>query len=69
MNTAERRIKKALELVHNYGQCNGESPHQTWIIDQMVRALVGPRYEQWVKHYKEEDGDPAAYEWDTGVPP
>jgi hypothetical protein len=43
--------------------------HKQWVIDQMVRMLTGDGYEKWVENFCTEDGDPEAYEWDTGIPP
>jgi len=62
------KINKALEFAHNYGGIDGDH-HKMWVIDQMVRALTGNKYEEWVKeHNKGEDG-PDTYEWETGIAP
>lgn len=36
-----------------------------------IRWTVGTsdEYQKWVKKYEMEDGDPNAYEWDTGISP
>lgn len=39
--------------------------HKMWVIDQMVRALTGDDYEQWVSDF-EQDGQ---FEWDVGIAP
>lgn len=66
----DERIEKALEIAFRYGQIDGDH-HKTWVIDQMVRALLGDigRYAQWIKDYEydEETGD--EYDWDCGIAP
>lgn len=62
----EKRADKALDIASQYGQIDG-AHHKAWVIDQMVRALVGDAaaYRAWVEEY-ENDG---AYVWNTGVAP
>lgn len=64
-------INKALQIAYDYGQVDG-GHHKMWVIDQMVRALLGDTFEytQWVKVYQhlDVDGEPQ-YEWDEGVAP
>lgn len=68
MGTSEDRIAAALAVAVAHGGTT-ESHHQSWVIDQMVRALVGADYEAWVaRHTAGEDG-PATYVWETGIPP
>jgi hypothetical protein len=59
----KERIKKALEMASRYGQIDG-AHHKTWVIDQMVRALLDDRYHAWVNEYETDD-----YLWDTGIAP
>ena len=61
-------VYKALEIAYNYGSIDGDH-HKMWVIDQMVRALTGDEYEEWVSEFCLEDGDPHAYEWDEGIAP
>jgi hypothetical protein len=67
----ENRIEAALEWA-TWGQEDG-AHHKTWAIDQMVRALTGPGYEQWVREYENRDElgvDPEDFiHWDTGIAP
>jgi len=58
------RIEQALEVASQYGQIDG-AHHKAWVIDQMVSALLGEDYDQWVAEI-EQDGE---YEWDTGIAP
>ena len=57
-------ITRALEIAFDYGQVDG-AHHKAWVIDQMVQALTGDRYDRWVEEYTD-DGE---YEWDTGIAP
>lgn len=66
---AEERIKKALQLIYSYGQTDG-SHHKAWVIDEVVRALMGEDYSDWIRDY---EGDPEDYDnyysWDVGIAP
>lgn len=49
---ANNRIRKALLVAEGYGIVNGsDNLHKAWVIDQMVRALLGPTYESWVMRF------------------
>lgn len=61
-------ISKTLDVAYSYGQTDG-AHHKAWVIDQMVRRLLGDGYEEWIKKYKHEDGDDDAYSWDEGIAP
>lgn len=63
----DERIKEALSLAWQYGQIDG-SHHRLWVIDQMVRALLGEEYSKWVEAYETPDGQDY-YEWNTGIAP
>lgn len=56
-------ISGALETASKYGQIDGDH-HKAWVIDQMVQALTGERYDEWVSNYEDDD-----YHWDTGIAP
>lgn len=58
------KIRAALDIARSFGQLDG-SHHKMWVIDQMVRQLLGDEYDEWVKHY-EEGGE---YTWDSGIAP
>jgi hypothetical protein len=60
----KKRIEDALDLAWQYGQIDG-GHHKMWVIDQMVRVLLGDEYEKWVKEYEDDD----EYEWDVGIAP
>ena len=57
------RISAAIAVADRYGQIDG-AHHKAWVIDQMVRELLGAGYEEWVLEYEGED-----YDWDEGIAP
>jgi predicted nucleic acid-binding Zn-ribbon protein len=68
----EQQSKEAaLEIIEQYGGFDG-AHHKQWILDQVVRKLVGDKYEEWVKEmcgeYDEEE-EMYEYDWDEGIPP
>lgn len=62
------KIQKTLDVAYSHGQTDG-AHHKAWVIDQMVRRLLGDDYTEWIKEYKHEDGDDNAYTWDEGIAP
>lgn len=67
--TQSERINAALDIAFRYGQTDG-AHHRLWVIDQMVRALTGVSYDEWVAGY--EVGGPydgERYAWETGIAP
>lgn len=58
----------ALDVAFQYGAIDG-AHHKMWVIDQMVRALTGNKYEEWVKEFCDGEDGPETYSWDTGVAP
>ena len=58
-------MQKAVDLAYQYGQIDGDH-HKLWVIDQMVRVLLGDKYEAWVKEYAGEEGE---YSWEIGIAP
>ena len=78
---ANTRIEDAIKLLLNYAQTDG-GHHKTWCLDQVLKALTGPRYEEFIHAYEygfdDEDlsdssigyePDDKVWEWDTGVAP
>lgn len=64
----DKRIEKALDFAWCYGQIDG-AYHRLWVIDQMVRALLGEEeYKKWVERYEAPDGEDY-WEWDIGIAP
>ncbi len=64
----EQKIEAALELAMTYGGIDG-GHHKMWVIDQMVRALTGDKYSQWVTAAKEGGDGPETYDWQEGIAP
>jgi hypothetical protein len=65
----EDRIEKAVEIALNFAGIDG-AHHKTWVIDQMMRVLLGDRYGVAVgvtPRYL--DGAETLPIWDTGTAP
>ncbi len=62
------RIEAAITLGVRYGGTDGEH-HKAWVIDQMIRALAGDRYDQIVADARTGEDGPHTYDWDVGVAP
>lgn len=59
---------EALECAHLFGGIDG-GHHKMWVIDQMVRCLTGPGYQNWLAKQKSGEDGPDTYEWNVGIPP
>jgi hypothetical protein len=68
MDERDIQIGAALAIAGTYGQIDGDH-HKAWVIDQMVRALTGARYEAWVSLHKAGKDGPDTYDWEEGIPP
>ncbi len=65
----EDQIKQALDLIIQCGGIDG-AHHKDWVIDQVVRILVGPEnYPQWVADVCDGEEGPETYEWSEGIAP
>ena len=64
----EGRVQEALRLAVEFGGYDG-SHHKQWVIDQMVRALTGDQYEEWVERFNDGDEGPDTYLWEEGIAP
>ena len=58
----------ALRMLLNYGQTDG-AHHKTYVIDQAVRLLAGPYYDDLIAAYCDGEDGADTYEWDTGIAP
>ena len=47
-------VEGAIDIAGMYGMDDG-SHHKQWVIDQMLRRLLGHRYSLWVEEYEEDD--------------
>ncbi len=66
------KIAAALDLIHRYAGIDG-AHHKQWLLDQVVRALTGDSYLDWVKEWENDvtDGgdDDEIEAWDVGIAP
>ena len=71
--TQGKRASAALSIANVYGGVEGET-HKQWVIDQMVRALLGfdedpTDYERWINDYGFGPNAEICWEWDFGTAP
>ena len=62
------RINNAIGLAVQYGGIEGDS-HKAWVINGMVRALVGEEYNRIVAEACNGEDGPNTDDWDTGISP
>lgn len=62
------RINKAIEVGIRHGGHDGEH-HKTWVIDQMLRALLEDRYEEVIQKSCEDENGFVVHEHDCGIAP
>lgn len=75
VTTPEQKVEEALDRAFSLAGYDG-SHHKEHCIDQMVRALTGKDYREWVRNYeygdsteRDEDGElELQYEWSIGIP-
>jgi hypothetical protein len=58
----------ALEVAQRHGGTDGDH-HKAWVIDQMVRALTGDGYDQFVTDTCAGEEGPDSYFWGVGIAP
>lgn len=56
-------LAEALALIDRFGGIDG-AHHKQWVLDQVVRKLAGPLYDDWVRIRVAQ-----GYSWDVGVAP
>lgn len=67
MTNAEK-IKEAIAIGFDYGGYDG-AHHKAWTIDQMLRVLLGDKYDKFVAEYENGEDGPKTFEWDCGIAP
>jgi hypothetical protein len=69
MDESKARIGSALNFAITYGNIEGEH-HTLWVLDQMVRALLGSDedYQSFLQIIRGDPEDPYS-EWRTGIAP
>ena len=68
MTEEQKAIRRALIFADSYGSIDG-AHHKAWVIDQMVRALTGDQYDEWVRAACDGEDGPDTYEWNEGIAP
>lgn len=66
--TDAERVQLATDLILNHGWVDGDH-HKMWVLDQVLRLLVGDRYDQVIDEYCAGEDGPETYSWDTGIAP
>ena len=61
----KERITQAVKIAEECGMFDG-GHHKQWVIDQMLRVLLGDNYEVWLE---EMNSDPDYTPWDVGIAP
>lgn len=71
----KQRIDEALDIAFEYSQVDGNH-HKAWVIDQMVRKLLGDDYKAWIEKYMFDGQDPVEavqnennFIWEIGAAP
>lgn len=63
------RIEQALDVASRYGMIDG-AHHKQWVMDQMIRALLGDEYQVWRTEFDHYVNDAEDYPpWDEGIAP
>jgi hypothetical protein len=70
LEVTQDKIAEALSLLWCYGQYEGDTQRQVWLLDQVVRELTGDQYDDWVRKRTGNDGSfPNKLPWSTGTSP
>lgn len=64
----QKRMQEALDIGVQYGSIDG-SHYKNWVIDQMIRALAGDKYDDIITRACDGEDGPNTYEWDCGIAP
>lgn len=62
------KIMSALSVAFALGSTQ-EAHHKAWVIDQMVRALTGDTYADYVRRAQRGGDGPDTHAWDVGIAP
>lgn len=66
--TPTQKLAAVLALIERHGGTDG-GHHKQWVLDQIVRAIAGDDYPEWVRRYEAGEDGPQTYQWDTGIAP
>ena len=64
----KNRVSEALETIFQYGQIDGDH-HKAWVIDQVVRKLLGSDYDAFLYEYENDADTGEQYAWEGGIAP
>lgn len=67
-DTEATGTEKAVEIAIRFGGIDGDH-HKAWVIDQMLRALLGDKYEETIAESCAGEDGPETYTHDEGTPP
>ena len=65
---AEPNVQEAIDVGIRHGG-HDEAHHKAWVIDQMLRALLGPKYEQTIRESCDGPDGPNSWIHDEGIAP
>jgi hypothetical protein len=68
LRTERDRVRAALDRAEQSAMIDG-AHHKQWVIDQMIRALLGEGYATWRVAYDEYSRKNDYSEWDEGIAP
>lgn len=68
MASAEHKVRQAIAFGLLYGGIDC-GHHKQWLIDQMLRILLGEEYEERIADWESGEDGPKTYSWDEGVAP
>ena len=68
MTSDEQKLMEVEDLIFRYAGIDG-GHHKQWLIDQIIKAIKGSDYEEWIKTWESGEDGPKTYEWDEGIPP
>lgn len=63
---AQTREQRVLDLIVDYGSIDG-AHHKQWVLDQIIRVIIGVNYEAFIEAYMRNDEGNVA--WDVGIAP
>ncbi len=64
----QKKITKAVGVAEQYAQIDG-GHHKMWVIDQMLRELLGNDYNKWLEKYNYDSRENDYEEWNYGIAP
>ena len=64
---AKRQIDAAVDVAIRYGP--DETHHQAWVIDQVLRHLLGDDYDRAIAESCDGEDGPNTHSHDVGIPP